>query len=191
MPLRSSGHWNSKRPPMICRRGLTFFRISACLNSRINGSRMACQFVQKAGLISWAELASHQLVLLVTKTHTSTNYHEEAPSSDFMNGKFSLTPKGWFAVCLVACLLVIFGVYSGAVLIPVAAFCTAGIAAFDSMHIQLRRYKSGIAYGPVGLFVTCALIWPFAIIWYFIVRVRIARGTMQLKDEFRPRRHVA
>lgn len=108
-----------------------------------------------------------------------------------MNSKFTLTWKGWFAVILVASLLVFFGIYSGQIIIPVTAFCTAGIAAFDSMHIHLRRYKTGLSYGPVGLFVTGALIWPLILIWYFIIRVRIARGTMPLKDEFRPLQNVA
>jgi hypothetical protein len=107
-----------------------------------------------------------------------------------MNSKFTLTPKGWLVVCAVAGLLAFFGVYSGQILIPVAAFCTAGIAAFDSMHIHLRRYRTSLSYGPVGLFAVCALIWPIIIVWYFIVRVRIARGTMPLKDEFRPRHNA-
>ena len=108
-----------------------------------------------------------------------------------MNTKFTLTAKGWFAVCAVACLLVFFGIYSGQIVIPITAFCTAGIAAFDSMHIHLRRYKTGLSYGPVGLFVTGALIWPLILIWYFIIRVRIARGTLPLKEEFRPLQHAA
>jgi hypothetical protein len=70
------------------------------------------------------------------------------------------------------------------------AFSTAGIAAFDSGHVHLLRYKTWLSYGPVGLFVVCALFWPFAIIWYFVVRVRIARSTMPLRDDFTPR-HIA
>ena len=109
-----------------------------------------------------------------------------------MNSTFSLTPKGWFAVSAVAGLLVLFGIYSGQIIIPITAFCTAGIAAFDSMHVHLlRRYKTGLSYGPVGLFVTGALIWPLILIWYFIIRVRIARGTMPLQDEFRSLQHAA
>ena len=107
-----------------------------------------------------------------------------------MSPIYPLTTKAWVALSLVAGLLVFFAIFAGEVLIPVAAFCTAAIAAFDSSHISLRRYKTGISYGPVGLFVICALIWPFAIIWYFIVRVRIARGTMPLRDEFK-HSHVA
>ena len=85
-------------------------------------------------------------------------------------------------VIFVAGLLVLFGIYSGEILIPVTAFCTAGVAAFDSMHIDLRRYKTGLSYGPAVLFMVSALVWPFVIIWYFIIRVRIARGTMPLRE---------
>ena len=102
-----------------------------------------------------------------------------------MNSTFTLSPKAWFAVGLVACLLTLFAFSTGQVLLAVVAFCTAGIAAFDSMHIYLRRYRTWLSYGPVGVFVVCALVWPFALIWYFIVRIRIARGTMPLRDDFR------
>jgi hypothetical protein len=102
-----------------------------------------------------------------------------------MKPAFTLSTKAWVAVCLVADLLAVFAIYSREILIPVTAFCTTGIAAFDSEHVGLRRYKTGLAYGPVGLFVVCALIWPFFIIWYFVLRVRIARGTMPLRDELK------
>ena len=104
-----------------------------------------------------------------------------------MNSKFSLSTKGWVAVGLVAALLTAFAFSTGEVLLAVVAFSTAGIAAFDSTHIHLRRFKTWLSYGPVGLFVVCALFWPFALIWYFVVRVRVARGTMPLRDEFRQR----
>jgi len=107
-----------------------------------------------------------------------------------MNSTFTLSTKGWVAVGLVACLLVAFAVSTEEFLLPIVAFSTAGIAAFDSTHIHLRRYKTWLSYGPVGLFVVCALFWPFALIWYFIVRVRIARGTMPLREDFKPR-HIA
>ena len=102
-----------------------------------------------------------------------------------MKPAFELSTKAWVVVCLVAGLLAVFAIYSGEILIPVTAFCTAGIAAFDSGPVGLRRYKTGLAYGPVGLFVVCALLWPFSIIWYFVVRVRIARGTMPLREELK------
>lgn len=103
-----------------------------------------------------------------------------------MTSKFTLSAQAWLAVILVAGLLVFFGIYSGEILIPITAFCTAGIAAFDSMNIYLRRYKTWLSYGPIGVFVVCALIWPLALIWYFVVRVRIARGTMPLREDLKP-----
>ena len=106
-----------------------------------------------------------------------------------MKGRFTLSTKGWAAVVLVACVLVAFAVSTGQFLVAIVAFCTSGIAALDSTHIYLRRYRTWLSYGPVGLFIVCALFWPFALIWYFVVRVRIARGTMPLRNEFGSR-HV-
>ena len=100
-----------------------------------------------------------------------------------MNNTVTLPAKGWVAVFLVAGALAAFAVVTGQFLMAVAAFSTGGIAAFDSAHVQLRRYRTWLAYGPVGVFVVCALFWPLAVIWYFVVRVRIARGTMPLRDE--------
>src|SRR5208283_5924394 len=98
-----------------------------------------------------------------------------------MKSTCTLSIKAWVAICFVAGLLAIYAIYAREVYIALTAFCTAGIAAFDSAHVRLWRYKSGLAYGPIGLFMVCALIWPLAIIWYFVVRVRIARGTMPLR----------
>jgi hypothetical protein len=58
--------------------------------------------------------------------------------SHHMNSTFALSPKGWFAVALVACVLAAFALATGELLLAVVAFCTAGIAAFDSMHIHSR-----------------------------------------------------
>lgn len=102
-----------------------------------------------------------------------------------MKSTFTLSTKGWVAVVLVASVLAAFAVSTGQFLVAVVAFCTAGTAAFDSTNIPLRRYKTWLSYGPIGLFVVCALSWPFAVVWYFVVRVRIARGTMPLRHDFR------
>ncbi len=107
-----------------------------------------------------------------------------------MKSTFTLSSKGWVAIVLVACILAAFAVSTGQFLLAIVAFSTGGTAAFDSTHVHLRRYKTCLSYGPVGLFVVCALLWPFAVIWYFVVRVRIARGTMPLRDDFEPR-HIA
>ena len=108
-----------------------------------------------------------------------------------MSSTFTLSTKSWFAVGLVAYLLAAFAFLTGEFLLAITAFSTGGIAAFDSTHIQLRRYRTWVAYGPVGVFMVCSLIWPFALIWYFIVRVRVARGTMPFRDDFRPRHNAA
>jgi hypothetical protein len=111
-------------------------------------------------------------------------------SSINMKTSATLSAKGWVAVALVACAHTAFALSSGQILLAIVAFCTAGIAAFDSTHIHLPRYKTWLSYGPIGLFVVCGLFWPFALIWYFIVRIRIARCTMPMRDDWRPR-HVA
>jgi len=107
-----------------------------------------------------------------------------------MSGTFTLSKKGWFAVGLVASLLAAVALCTGEFLLAITAFSSGGIAAFDSTHVQLRRYRTWISYGPVGVFIVCSLVWPFALIWYFIVRVRIARGTMPLRDDLRPRHNA-
>jgi hypothetical protein len=101
-----------------------------------------------------------------------------------MNSTFTLSAKDWFSIALVAGILAAVAISTGEFLLPIVAFCSGGIAAFDSTHIHLRRYRTWLSYGPIGLFIVCALFWPFALIWYFIVRVRIARGTMPLRDDF-------
>jgi hypothetical protein len=108
-----------------------------------------------------------------------------------MNNNFRLSAEAWVAVTVVIALYIGVAVFESSVitlLCGVVAISTAGVAAFDSMHIHLRRYKTSISYGPIGIFVVCALFWPFAIVWYFVVRVRIARGTMPLRDVFRHKR---
>jgi len=59
---------------------------------------------------------------------------------------------------------------------------TAIWAAIDSSKIQLKRYKSGIAYGPVILFIGFLLLWVVAFPWYLAMRYKINTGTAILKD---------
>lgn len=102
-----------------------------------------------------------------------------------MKSKLTISAQGWFGIGLVTCILAAIALFTGQFLCAVtAAFCSAGVAAFDSTHIHLRDYKTWLSYGPIGLFIVCALIWPFAPIWYFVVRVRIARGTMPSRYDF-------
>ena len=60
---------------------------------------------------------------------------------------------------------------------------TALWAAIDSSKIQLKRYKSGISYGPVVIFFCFVFLWIVAFPWYLIVRNKIKAGTAILKDE--------
>lgn len=69
-----------------------------------------------------------------------------------------------------------------AVIGALVVFVTSALAAYDSTRVHLRRFESGISYGPVGLFVVSALSWPFGIIWYLVVRVRIHLGRMPEKQ---------
>ena len=59
---------------------------------------------------------------------------------------------------------------------------TAIWAAVDSSKLQLKRYKSGIAYGPVVIFFGCVMIWIIAFPWYLAMRHKIQTGTAVLKD---------
>jgi hypothetical protein len=107
-----------------------------------------------------------------------------------MDNDFRLSAKAWVAIALVVGLYLGVAVSSespvGTLFYGVVAISTAGVAAFDSMHIHLRHYRTWISYGPIGVFIVCALFLPVAIVCYFIVRLRIARGTMLLRDEFKP-----
>ena len=84
---------------------------------------------------------------------------------------------GLLFVTLVASQLVGFN------LVPIMIMLSALWAAFDSSKLQLKKYKSGIAYGPVVLFLAIAFLWIGGFPWYLIVRHRIKSGKAQLKEE--------
>ena len=65
------------------------------------------------------------------------------------------------------------------IMIPV----TAVWAAVDSIRIGLKKYESGIAYGPIILFFGIALLWIIGFPWYLIVRGRIKRSVQPLKED--------
>jgi ABC-type siderophore export system fused ATPase/permease subunit len=60
---------------------------------------------------------------------------------------------------------------------------TAIWIAIDSKKIEIRKYKSGISYGPVVLFFATCLLWIAAFPWYLIVKERIKSGKAALKEE--------
>jgi len=75
--------------------------------------------------------------------------------------------------------------------VPLSWFMILGTAlwaAIDSKKIQLRRYKSGISYGPVALFIAIALLWIVGFPWYLVMRYRIKTGAAVLKDGVKPER---
>ena len=61
-------------------------------------------------------------------------------------------------------------------------FGSAIWAAIDSYKMQLKRYKSGISYGPLVIFISCLLLWIVAIPWYLWMRHKIESGKAVLKE---------
>ena len=58
---------------------------------------------------------------------------------------------------------------------------SAAWAAYDSTRIEIRRYKTGMALHPFGIFVGVALLWIIGFPWYLIVRGRIKSGALTPK----------
>ncbi|MBS0659934.1 MAG: hypothetical protein JSR82_16970 [Verrucomicrobia bacterium] len=84
---------------------------------------------------------------------------------------------GLFGVFYFASVLVQFD------LITIMVLGTSLWAAIDSSKLQLKRYQSGISYGPVVLFIACALLWIVGFPWYLSMRHKIKSGTAVLKEE--------
>ena len=59
---------------------------------------------------------------------------------------------------------------------------TALWAAIDSSRLELKKYKSGISYGPVIVFVLIAFLWIVGLPWYLAVRYKITHGLLELKQ---------
>ena len=83
---------------------------------------------------------------------------------------------GLFAVCYYVSAVVHFN------LITIMVLGTALWAASDSSKLQLKRYKSGIAYGPVVLFIACVLLWIVGFPWYLSMRHKIITGQAVPKE---------
>lgn len=96
-----------------------------------------------------------------------------------------LSRQTWVAILLTiaslgACTVIdrLTGIDLGWLLVIGAAFW----AAIDSRKIQLKRFESGISYGPLTVFVGFVFAWLIAFPWYLIVRHKIKTGTAILKD---------
>ncbi len=93
--------------------------------------------------------------------------------------------KVWLAIPLTIALIVlsvIASTYAHFSVVMPMVLATSLWVAFDSSKLQLSRYKSGISYGPVALFVACALLWIVGFPWYLVMRDKIKSGTAVLKD---------
>ena len=55
-------------------------------------------------------------------------------------------------------------------------------AGIDSSKIELKKYKSGISYGPIVLTILCLALWIVAFPWYLVVRTKIKDGKAELKQ---------
>jgi hypothetical protein len=87
---------------------------------------------------------------------------------------------GLYAVCTAASMVV--GPLIGFGLTCLMVLGTSLWAAIDSSKIQLKRYQSGISYGPVALFLGCVFLWIVGFPWYLIMRHKIKTGTAVLKN---------
>jgi hypothetical protein len=92
-------------------------------------------------------------------------------------------------------ILLTIGIFAGcslfSALIPLNPFVlvvvgTSVWAGIDSAMHQLRKYQSGISYGPVALGPLCAMFWMVGFPWYLSMRYKIRRGEARLRPEFEP-----
>ncbi|HTI98500.1 MAG TPA: hypothetical protein VL527_06315 [Dongiaceae bacterium] len=97
--------------------------------------------------------------------------------------------KTWKVILLTIGLLVPCGVlaaYTGVNLYIQLIVGTSVWAGLDSAQVQLRRYQSGISYGPVVLGILCSMFWVVAFPWYLYMRHKILTGKARLRPEFEP-----
>ncbi len=96
--------------------------------------------------------------------------------------------KTYYAILLTIALFILtslVGVSIAGRYVPFSYFMIVGTAiwaSMDSSKIQLKRYKSGISYGPVVLFICFLMLWAVAFPWYLVMRYKIKNGTAILKD---------
>jgi hypothetical protein len=70
-----------------------------------------------------------------------------------------------------------------------SVFALASIiwAALDSRRVRLWRYQTGIAGGPVTIFILLLVLgWPLVFPWYLGIRLKILFGVARLRDEYQP-----
>jgi hypothetical protein len=97
--------------------------------------------------------------------------------------------KTWIAILLTIGLLAACGAIMAFTSINLFVPLVVGTsvwAGIDSARIHLRRYQSGISYGPVVLGILCSMFWVVGFPWYLSMRHKIIIGTARLRPEFEP-----
>lgn len=74
------------------------------------------------------------------------------------------------------------GAIPGVVWLMVIA--TAVWAGISSSRLEFRKYKTGMSYHPVTIFLVHLLLWVVVFPWFLTVRDNIRDGSAELKDEF-------
>ena len=97
--------------------------------------------------------------------------------------------KTWIAMLVTFGLLATCGwiaTLTGVNLFMLLVVGTSVWAGVDSAGIYLKKYQSGISYGPVPLALLCSVFWIVAFPWYLSMRYKIRTGTARLRPEFEP-----
>jgi len=95
----------------------------------------------------------------------------------------------WIAILFTAGLAVGCGLvlaFTGVSVFGLMVVGTSVWAGVDSEKHRLRKYQSGISYGPVVLGILCAVFWIVGFPWYLSMRYKIRTGAARLRPEFEP-----
>ena len=93
--------------------------------------------------------------------------------------------KTGLAILLTIVMVVVATYLSEMLKLPIVMLMIVGTgiwAAVDSKKIELKKYKSGISYGPVVIFICHIGLWILAFPWYLSMRYKIKNGLAQLKQ---------
>jgi len=90
--------------------------------------------------------------------------------------------KAWQAILLTLLIIAIFAYmpwwwfFS-----PIVVLISAIWGAIDAAQIELKKYKSFLARGPVTVFLGMSLLWIIYFPWYLSFRYKIKHGEATLK----------
>jgi len=89
-----------------------------------------------------------------------------------------------FSIGLVFLCGIIANVTGFLVIVPMV-LGTAIWAAVDASKIELKKYKTGLAKSPAGIFCVILLLWIVAFPWYLSVKGKIRTGKAELEDKYK------